>query len=100
MRIYEISKSFPVFEKYGLTSQILRAVVSVPTNIAEGCNTASDKEFRRYVNISLASNGELSYLIFLAKELNYINSINYDELKIKMEVISKMLNNLKKALTN
>ena len=59
--IYQKTKVFPKDEVYGLTSQLRRAVSSIPTNIAEGCGSESDKEFGRYLNMSIASCSEVEY---------------------------------------
>ncbi|MGL5234610.1 MAG: four helix bundle protein [Empedobacter falsenii] len=77
LTIYEISTSFPKDETYNLVSQIKRSTLSIPTNIAEGCGRNSDKEFNQFLNIALGSATETEYLILLAKDLNYLDEINY-----------------------
>jgi four helix bundle protein len=69
-RIYFISKDPPFEELYGLTSQIRRAVVSIPTNIAEGCGRNSDKELMRYLDIANGSAFELETLLLLSNDMN------------------------------
>jgi four helix bundle protein len=66
LAIYEATKPFPKNELYGITSQIQRAAVSVPTNIAEGCGKDSDAELGRYFKIAMGSSSELEYLLLLA----------------------------------
>lgn len=73
IELYKETKSFPQDEIYGITSQIRRAVLSIPTNLAEGCGRGSDKDFSRFVQISLGSASETEYLILLAGDLNYID---------------------------
>ena len=72
--VYDISKEFPKEELYGLTSQIRRASLSIPTNISEGCGRNSDKEFNQFLNIALGSASETEYLLILAKDLQYFNN--------------------------
>lgn len=79
IKVYEISKILPKDELYGLTSQIRREVVSVPTNIAEGAGKASVKDFSGYLNIALGSLSEVQYLLFLIKELNFISPFQIEE---------------------
>ena len=94
--LYKITKDFPKDEIYGITSQIRRAAVSIPANIAEGAARNSKKEFKHFLYISLASASELDTLLTIAKNLKMIDSI--DETSIKLTKISKMLQGLIKSL--
>ena len=70
--VYAVSKGFPAEEMYGLTSQIRRAAVSIPSNIAEGAARASNRELIRYLYISLGSLAEVETQLIIAIELSYI----------------------------
>ncbi len=96
--IYEMTKSFPKDELYGLTSQIRRAAISIPTNIAEGSSRGSNKDFNRFLQISIGSASELEYLILLAKDLNYISGDKSTTLIEKVISTRKMLITLSKKL--
>ena len=98
MSIYLITKYFPKEEMFGLTSQIRRSVVSVPTNIVEGQARQYIKEFKQFLYIAKGSLAETHYHLYLAKSLGYLNNETY--LKIDAEIISiKMMSNkLIKAL--
>jgi len=76
---------------YGLTSQIRRACVSIPTNIAEGCVRSSDADFSRFLYIALGSTSELEYLMILAMDLNFIKNELHTELNNEINEIKKML---------
>jgi len=78
--IYKATKAFPKHELFGLTSQIQRAAVSIPANIAEGCGKATDADFARYVQISMGSSSELEYLLLLAHDLDYLSDESYTTL--------------------
>jgi four helix bundle protein len=69
---YEITKQFPKEELYGLRSQINRAVVSIPSNIAEGCSRSSEKDFARFLEMSLGSAFEVETDLVIAEKLGYI----------------------------
>lgn len=71
--IYELSREFPEEERYGLTSQIRRAAVSIPSNIAEGAARDSSKEFIRFLYIVLGSLSEVKIQLELVKALNFIS---------------------------
>lgn len=71
LRIYKLTAAFPKHELYGITSQIRRAAVSVPTNIAEGSSRISAGDFRRFVHFSMGSAAETEYLLQLSIELGY-----------------------------
>ena len=72
VEIYKETKKFPKEEIYGLTSQIRRAVSSIPTNIAEGCGRRTNAELANFLNIASGSASEVEYELLLAKELGYI----------------------------
>ncbi len=78
---YRATESWPKFEVYGLTSQARRAAVSAVVNIAEGCAKRGSREFRRYLDISLGSLSELSYLLLLSRDLEYTSAEKYGEIE-------------------
>jgi len=96
---YEATSKFPKSEIYGLISQINRAAVSIPANIAEGYGRNSNKEFIQFLYIALGSCNELDTLFTIAKELKYISQIEFDCLdKIRKplsRMISALINNRK-----
>jgi len=98
-KIYEITKSFPKEELFGITSQIRRASVSIACNIAEGHARNSTGEFKQFIGISKGSLAETETLIFLSKELNLITNEIYTEIDSICTEISKMLSGLLKSLT-
>ncbi|WP_420603363.1 four helix bundle protein [Flagellimonas sp.] len=94
IEVYQMTDTFPKKEQFGLVSQINRAVVSIPTNIAEGCGRETQKELIRFLYISSGSAHELEYLVMLSKELNFINQEHFNMLSPKIEEIKKMLASL------
>ena len=72
LQVYRVTRSFPSEERYGLTSQARRAAFSSAANIAEGASKRGTREFRRFLDISLGSLSELSYILRLAKELGVL----------------------------
>jgi four helix bundle protein len=96
--VYRATSSFPASELYGITSQIRRAVVSVPTNIAEGCGKSSNPDFSRYLQISFGSACEVEYLLLLSFELNYLDETIYKNLSFQLEEVKKMLSGFIKKL--
>ena len=96
--IYEISKSFPVEEKYGLISQIRRCAVSVPSNIAEGAGRDSNKDFKRFVNIAYGSLCELETQLIIAQNLELINLDTHSTLEDEIIEIQKMMYTFSKKL--
>jgi four helix bundle protein len=96
--IYQKTTTFPKEEVYGITAQLRRAVVSVPTNIAEGCGRGSDKDFAKFAQIAIGSASECEYLILLSNELGYIDNDDPDKLIEKVCEIKRMLTSLVKNL--
>ena len=91
LEVYKVSQSFPKEELFGLTSQIRRAVSSVPTNIAEGCGRDSNKDFAHFLQIAIGSASEVVYELLLAHDLQYINKDEYERLTSEMVAIRKMI---------
>jgi four helix bundle protein len=98
--IYQLSVLLPAEEKYGLKSQICRAVVSVPSNIAEGCSRTSEIEYKRFLEIAIGSLFELETQLVIIQELNIVSG---DEIPQILELINteqKMINNLITKIKN
>lgn len=91
LKTYLFTNNFPKTELFNLTSQINRAVLSIPTNIAEGCGRNSQKEFIRFLNISSGSANELDYLFLVAKDLGFICEDDYVILTYDLTEIRKMI---------
>ena len=98
--LYAIVRSFPPLELYGLSSQIRRAAVSVPSNIAEGSQRTSAKEFAHFLLIARGSLAEIQTQCLLAKRLRYIAPDDAQKFYGESEEISKMLYALHKKLTS
>ncbi|MDX9906152.1 MAG: four helix bundle protein [Bacteroidales bacterium] len=94
--IYRITSTFPTAEKFGLTNQIRRSAVSIPSNMAEGSGRRNTREFIQFLYISNGSLSELETQLEIAFRLNYIK--DYDSIVLKIMHIRKMLINLIHAL--
>lgn len=77
---YELTQNFPKEELFGLTSQIRRSAISLPSNIAEGYGRESNKEFYRFINIAISSLFEFQTQIEIAKNINYLNEIEFKKI--------------------
>ena len=86
-----IAIKFPKEERFELTSQLLRASLSVPLNIVEGCGRFTDKDFAHFLDTSLGSINEVDYCCFAALELNYISQEEYD-------IVNKLVNEVRAML--
>lgn len=95
-RIYILTGTFPKEEKFGLVSQINRCAVSIPSNISEGCSRTSQKDFSRFLQISLGSAFELETQIEIAKEIGFIDLILHSEIIAELNTIQKRIQSLKK----
>jgi four helix bundle protein len=102
--IYKITSSFPKEEIYGLTSQIRRSAVSIPSNIAEGAGRRSEKEFIQFLYIALGSLSELETQILVAYNIGYIKEAIHEEINIKIsqliKMVSSFINHLNKKYNN
>lgn len=99
--VYHLVKSFPQEELYALTSQLKRAAVSIPSNIAEGYGRNTDKSFSHFLDISRGSLFEIETQLLIAGELGFItNQILYKEILSQIEEESKMINAFSKTLKN
>ena len=94
--IYKITDNFPDEEKYGIISQIRRAVVAIPSNIAEGSTRMSDKDTMRFIDIAIGSLAELDTQMIIAEKLNYYQ--DYEKLKLKIDKVFALLRGLKNDL--
>ena len=83
---YRLTREFPDEEKFGLISQMRRASVSIPSNIAEGCGRSSDKDFTRFLGVSMGSSFELETQTLIANELDFIPTTS---LKDYLELLDK-----------
>jgi four helix bundle protein len=97
--VYTVTNGFPNQEKYGLTSQINRAVVSVASNIAEGSSRTSDKEFRHFLSIAVGSLFELETQLILATDFGFTESKVTDMIIADIVILQKMITNFRKTLS-
>lgn len=97
--IYKMTASFPRSEAYGLTPQIRRAAVSIPTNLAEGCGRNGDAELARFCGIAAGSASELEYQLLLARDLSLIKPEDHERLALQITEIKRMLTVFVRKLT-
>lgn len=98
--VYQFTGDFPDEEKFGLTSQLRRAAISIPTNISEGSSRKSTREFIQFTYFSLGSASEVETLIEICTKLDIGSSIKADDINHKLEAIKRMLLSLVKSLKN
>jgi len=88
---YKTTKTFPSEEKFGLTSQLNRCSVSIPSNIAEGTSKSSEKHFKNYLETALGSSFEWETQIIIAFKIGYINQNKFTELENRINKIQNMI---------
>ena len=98
MRTYRETRDFPKEEVYGLTAQMRRAAVSVPSNIVEGCARESQGEYLRYLEIAFASLRELHYQVDLSRRLGYFRRPEPDDYETLLAETEKVLGALVRSL--
>ena len=94
--IYQITNKFPKSELFGLASQLRRAAISIPSNIAEGQGRNSSKEFKQFLGVAQGSLAEVETQLIISNEINYLIGEELSSLLIDLDVIRKMI----KALSN
>ncbi len=98
--IYEVSGSFPSHELFGLTQQIRRAAVSIPSNIAEGTGRGSGRDRRKFILVARGSAFEVETQLFVAEDLHYVESSKANELRQRASQIGRMLAGLIRYYTS
>lgn len=98
LSIFELTKTFPEEEKFGLISQMRRVAYSIPMNLMEGAHRLSSKEYRQFVGIAKGSAGEIKYHLLLVRDLKYISESKYSNFLPEYEHVSQMLTKLAKSL--
>lgn len=96
--VYKLTETFPREEKFGLTSQIRRAAVSVPANLAEGAARKSNKEFIHFLSNAQGSASELDTELLIAYKLGYLSENNYFALRSSLDNIGRMISGLSQHL--
>ena len=99
LAIYKISAGFPQKEIYTLTSQIRRAAISIASNIAEGCGRSTETEFARFLQIVTGSASEVEYQVLLARDLGFLNSLEFEKLDSNVPEVKRMLTGLIRKLS-
>jgi four helix bundle protein len=96
--IYSVSKKFPSDERFGIVSQLNRAAVSIPSNIAEGWGRETSKNYLQFLRTSRGSIMEVQTLLIISKNLNFISQMEFDSLSGKTEEVGKILHGLIKSI--
>ena len=96
--IYKLTKTFPADEKYGLISQMNRAAVSIPSNIAEGAGRCSNKDFSHFISISIGSMFELNTQLVLSERLGFIDNTQCEKLQESLDNLQRMAVSFKNKL--
>ena len=95
LEVYRISASFPQEERFGVSSQLRRAITSVPTNIAEGSRRQGQQEYSRFLNVAQSSAAQTEYLLILCRDLGYLSPAAFDRLTAELDEVARMLHGLR-----
>ena len=98
LEIYRLTLRFPASERYGITSQLRRAAVSVPTNIAEGAKRSSRRDYAHFLNIAEGSLAEIEYLVRLSRDLTYLPAAEAEPLLAELTEIMRMVAGLRRKV--
>jgi four helix bundle protein len=96
--IYQATEAFPKEERFGLTSQIRRAAVSIPANIAEGAARDSQKEFAHFLSNAQGSASELETEVLIAKRLGYLAETTYETMRFEIDGVGRMIIGLSRSV--
>ncbi len=96
--IYVATQKFPPYEQYGLVNQVRRAAIAIPSNIAEGAERESTKDFLRFLSIARGSQGEVETQLVIARRLKYIQENELNILLQQVHEIGRMINGLQQSL--
>lgn len=96
--VYDLTKLFPKEEKFGITTQMRKAAVSISSNIAEGSARESTKEYIKFIRISLGSLSELESQLILSEKLGYINAPQLENVKLLTKNVGELIGGLKRYL--
>lgn len=96
--VYELTDGFPRSEAYGLSAQMRRSAVSIPSNIAEGCGREGEKELNYFLGIATGSSFELESQLIISSRLNYCSEEKTNAILEKMDINQKMIYKLKASL--
>jgi four helix bundle protein len=99
VRIYDVTRSYPVDERFGLIQQLRRAAVSIPSNIAKGAGRDSSADFRRFLHIALGSACEVETQLDISLDLGYLAEESHDRLLSELMGIKAKLVGLERAIT-
>ena len=98
LSLYRVTQSFPTSERYGLISQLRRAALSVPTNIAEGSKRVAPRDYAHFLNMAEGSLAKIEYLVLVSRDLGYISSETADGYRVELTELMKMLYGLRKTI--
>jgi len=98
LAIYKVTAKFPQEEISGLISQVRRASMSIPTNIAEGCGRNTDADFARFLQMAMGSASETEYQLLLSLDLGFLNKEQYNKLNLDVTEVKRMLASLLKTI--
>jgi four helix bundle protein len=89
--VYKLTVAYPRVEQFSLTSQLRRAAISIPTNIAEGCGKYTQSDFANYLQTALGSSNEVEYLAYLSHQLGYMKDDTFQSFELQINSIKAML---------
>ncbi len=95
---YELTGEFPKSERYGMTSQIKRSAISIPSNIAEGAGRNNNGEFKHFLGIAAGSTYELETQLLLSEQFGFLSSERLQPVLVEIEILQKKLYNLIKSI--
>ena len=99
LSVYKLTAHFPSDERFGLTSQLRRAALSVPTNVAEGSKRVSRQDYARFLNMAEGSLAETEYLLMVSRDLGYLAAKDAETLLAEYTEIGSMLNALRSKVS-